>query len=772
MPLEVLSGSLRVVKNSLPNHLQKVDLEHLQLGRDYANQYIQGSFVTSYQLINLGNGTPFFKIVLQESENSSSRNSSIYILIFGKLAEDCAKVVQQGDIIMVAGFNLTKSTNDPSRHGCQVEVSEEAGSTIYVCTGSSRNATGAETASMKVAPKYTYTPLNHLKNGSVVNLYGAVKFFKPPYLSKGTDYCSVVTIVDQSNVKLVCSFFKAVKDALPQIYRIGDIVRFHRIKIREFNRQMQGISGPGFSSLTFDGNVGTPVIPRTSSKTFSFTDEDRKTVEDLRIWVASNLFSLPPMKKLCDIQPPMFFEFTGKLIGKAKVDGSSYLLKVWDGTKCPFPSWNVLVKEEDLEGDESLLRRLKYLTVDVVAYDNHVHVAKLLKIGQFISMYNVHVKTHSSENGRDVMQFLLHGGTGHGRGIAVLPENHPDIIELKSFLDTIDLALSDDSERASPEPENSYTSLGSCVERCQQLSVTVLTDHQHFDSTTLNTIRMSNIPQNYRIRARLVKFEPEKLYQSVKLHCPQCNSLQEIPDGTELDSVLREASATCSDSNLQSPSFCNSIVWRTENQGQRQVAVHFVTHKELLQDPEDTLVFLEGGTLNEILTFTCKFKGIIPVTAKEDSLVLLDLSVPYFWEGNMQYYGCKHCSKPKAMESLGCLASKQNPSWEHTSIAQELGIVPLEYVFVMKFTLDDGTGTLDVYLLDSKKFFQIPASKVLINTIYQENMESIMSRLCPTGRTLDDFPWLECFIKSYYVRDGTENRLCYQIFDTTVAEDI
>ncbi|XP_070802937.1 protection of telomeres protein 1 [Pituophis catenifer annectens] len=772
MPLEVLSGSLRVVKNSLPNHLQKVDLEHLQLGRDYTNQYIQGSFVTSYQLINLGNGTPFFKIVLQESENSSSRNSSIYILIFGKLAEDCAKVVQQGDIIMVAGFNLTKSTNDPSRHGCQVEVSEEASSTIYVCTGSSRNATGAETASMKVAPKYTYTPLNHLKNGSVVNLYGAVKFFKPPYLSKGTDYCSVVTIVDQSNVKLVCSFFKAVKDALPQIYRIGDIVRFHRIKIREFNCQMQGISGPGFSSLTFDGNVGTPVIPRTSSKTFSFTDEDRKTVEDLRIWVASNLFSLPPMKKLCDIQPPMFFEFTGKLIGKAKVDGSSYLLKVWDGTKCPFPSWNVLVKEEDLEGDESLLRRLKYLTVDVVAYDNHVHVAKLLKIGQFISMYNVHVKTHSSENGRDVMQFLLHGGTGHGRGIAVLPENHPDIIELKSFLDTIDLALSDDSERASPEPENSYTSLGSCVERCQQLSVTVLTDHQHFDSTTLNTIRMSNIPQNYRIRARLVKFEPEKLYQSVKLHCPQCNSLQEIPDGTELDSVLREASVTCSDSNLQSPSFCNSVVWRTENQGQRQVAVHFVTHKELLQDPEDTLVFLEGGTLNEILTFTCKFKGIIPVTAKEDSLVLLDLSVPYFWEGNMQYYGCKHCSKPKTMESLGCLASKQNPSWEHAFIAQELGIVPLEYVFMMKFTLDDGTGTLDVYLLDSKKFFQIPASKVLINNIFQENMESIMSRLCPAGRTLDNFPWLECFIKSYYVRDGTENRLCYQIFDTTVAEDI
>ncbi|KAM6436483.1 protection of telomeres protein 1 isoform 1-T3 [Liasis olivaceus] len=768
MPLELLRGSLRVLKNSLPSHLEKVGLEHLQLERDYADQYIQGVIVTSYQLTNLGNGTSFFKIVVQESENSSSRNSSICILIFGKLAEDCAKVVQQGDIITVAGFSLSKSANEHSRHCCQVEVSDEAGSTIYICTRSSRTMTGAETVAMHVAPQYTYTPLNHLKNGTVVNLYGAVKFFKPPYLSKGTDYCSVVTIVDQSNVKLVCSFFNAVRDALPHIYRIGDIVRFHRIKIKEFNNQMHGISGSGFAALTFDGTVGAPVIPRTSSKTFSFTDEDKKTVEDMRIWVASNLPYPAPTKKLCDIQPPMFFEFTCQLVGKAKVDGSSYLLKVWDGTKCRFPSWNVLVREEDLEGDGCRIRQLKHLTVDVVAYDNHVQVAKLLKIGEFITMYSLHVKTQSS----DVVQFLLHGGTGHGRGIAVLPENHPDIEELKSFMDTVNLAESGGSESTSTELENSYTLLRSCVERCQQLSVTVLTDHQHFDVTTLNTIRMSKIPQHYRIRAKMLKFEPEKLYQSVKLHCPQCNSLQEVPDGTELDSILREASATCSDPNLQSILFCKSVVWDTENQGQRRVAVHFVEHNELLQNPEDSLVFLEGGTLNEILKFSKTFKGIIPVTSKEDCLVLLDLSVPYFWQGNMQYYGCKHCSDPKVVASLSCLAAQENPSWEHTSIAQVLGIVPLQYVFVMKFTLDDGTGTLDVFLLDNKKFFQIPASEVLINNIFQENMERIMNRLCPAGKTLNDLPWLECFIKSYYVRDGTEKLLCYQIFDTTVAEDV
>lgn len=30
-----------------------------------------------------------------------------------------------------------------------------------------------------------------------------------------------------------------------------------------------------------------------------------------------------------------------------------------------------------------------------------------------------------------------------------------------------------------------------------------------------------------------------------------------------------------------------------------------------------------------------------------------------------------------------------------------LGIVPLQHVFVMTFTLDDGTGVLEAYLMDS-----------------------------------------------------------------------
>lgn len=99
-------------------------------------------------------------------------------------------------------------------------------------------------------------------------------------------------------------------------------------QIREYNGQMQGITSAGFASLTFDGTVGAPIVPRTSSKVYTFMDEEPKTIEELRVWAASNLSISGSAAKLSGVQPMMFFDLTCQLIGKAKVDGSSFLLKV------------------------------------------------------------------------------------------------------------------------------------------------------------------------------------------------------------------------------------------------------------------------------------------------------------------------------------------------------------------------------------------------------------------------------------------------------------
>ncbi|XP_069706831.1 protection of telomeres protein 1 [Phaenicophaeus curvirostris] len=771
MPVQLLKTVNGKSETPLPSHLQKEDLKHLQEDFDHTNKYFKGVLVLSYPLTKLGDGTDLFKVVLQDMDDCISRINSVNILIYGKMAEDCAKVTRHGDTVVVAGFKVTKSptAREDGRHGCHLEVSEESGSTIYICTVP---RTTSETASVSVAPKYVYTPLNHLKDGTVVNLYGVVKFFKPPYVSKGTDYCSVVTLVDPSNVKLTCTLFNGNLDSLPKIYKVGDIVRFHRIKIREYNGQMQGITSVGFASLTFDGNVGAPVVPRTSSKVYTFMDEEQKIIEELRVWASRNLCIFGPAAKLAGVQPMMFFDLTCQLVGKAKVDRSSFLLKVWDGTKCPYPTWKVPVEARDLEGEKILLHQLRNLTVDILVYDNHVQLAKSLKIGSFLRIYSIHTKQASSDKD-DVsrIEFHLHGGTCYGRGIGVLPDTNPDVKELKAFLESIDLPDSQNMEGTS-SLELDSTDLESHLQSCQQLSVTVLTDHQDLNNTELKTILNSAAPQQYRIRAKLRNYRPQKLYQSIKLHCSKCNSLWEVPGGDDFDSILQGSAVIAPNLELHNTSWYDSVTWTTQDQKQRKITIHFVKHDEMVQQPEDALIMIEGGTPKEIWKLTKRFKCVIPVRSTEDDLELLDLSAPFLLQGNIKYYGCKHCSTPKPIENLSSIAAEQRPSWEPTEIAKVLGIEPLQYVFIMNFTLVDGTGTLDAYLFDYEKFFQIPASEILTNKFLQEKMQMAMNTLCPPGRKLDDLPWLECFIKSYNVRDAMKQQVYYQIFDTTIAEDV
>ncbi|XP_012875499.1 PREDICTED: protection of telomeres protein 1 isoform X2 [Dipodomys ordii] len=657
-----------------------------------------------------------------------------------------------------------------------VKILEDLSSSVYVYPKSIR---GCHTESMSLVPatKYIYTPLNQLKGGTVVNVYGVVKFFKPPYLSKGTDYCSVVTIVDQTNVKLTCLLFSGNYEALPIIYKIGDIVRFHRLKIQVYKMEPQGINTSGFASLTFEGTLGAPVIPRTSSKCYSFTAGDHKVVEALRVWASTHISPSSTLVQLCDVQPMQYFDLTCQLLGKAEVDGTSFLLKVWDGRRTPFPSWRVLIQARDLEGDLNQIHRLQNLTIDILVYDNHVQVAKSLKVGSFIRIYSLHTKLQSVNSETQPsslsLEFHLHGGTSYGRGIRILPESNSDVEQLKKALESADLtACQHHSASSQPEYDDSFVTLSSSgsvslyeVERCQQLSATILTDHQYLEKTPLCAILKQKAPQQYRIRAKLRSYKPERLFQSVKLHCPKCYSLQEVPHEDNLNIILQNASTKTPDTRLQNTLLYDSKIWSTEDQGGRKVAVHFVKNDGILPLSSECLILIEGGTLGEIFKLSNKFHSVIPVRSGQEDLELLDLSVPFLIQGNVYYYGCKNCSCLRTIQNLNSLTNKT--SWIPYSVAEALGIVPLQYVFVMTFTFDDGTGVLQAYLMDS-----IPASDILNDDDLQRSLGTIMDMLCPPGTKIDAYPWLECFIKSYNVTNGNEHQIYYQIFDTTVAEDL
>ncbi|XP_053409709.1 protection of telomeres protein 1 isoform X2 [Nycticebus coucang] len=501
-------------------------------------------------------------------------------------------------------------------------------------------------------------------------------------------------------------------------------------------------------------------------------------VEALRVWASTHISPSWTLLKLCDVQPMQYFDLTCQLLGKAEVDGASFLLKVWDGTKTPFPSWRVLLQNLVLEGDLSHIHRLQNLTIDILVYDNHVQVAKSLKVGSFIRIYSLHTKLQSlnSENQTTLnLEFHLHGGTSYGRGIRVLPENNSDVDQLKKALQSADLTASHPSnDTCQSEPDDSFQSSGSVslyeVERCQQLSATILTDHQYLEKTPLCAILKQKAPQQYRIRAKLRSYKPRKLFQSVKLLCPKCHSLQEVPHERNLDMILQDGATKTQDAKLQNTLLYDSKVWTTEDQGGRKVAVHFVKHNGILPLSNECLILIEGGTLSEICNLSNKFHSVIPVRSGHEDLELLDISAPFLVQGKVYHYGCKQCSNLRPIQNLNSLVDKT--SWNPTSVAEVLGIVPLQYVFVMTFTLDDGTGVLEAFLMDSDKFFQIPASEILNDDDLQKSVDMIMDMICPSRIKIDAYPWLECLIKSYNVTNGMEQKICYQIFDTTVAEDL
>ncbi|MBN3282528.1 POTE1 protein, partial [Polyodon spathula] len=446
--------------------------------------------------------------------------------------------------------------------------------------------------------------------------------------------------MDQSGRKLSCTLFSDRLEALPQIYKIGDIVRLHRIKTERFQGELKGVTSAGFSALTFDGRVGGPVNPRTGSKSYHFAEEDERKVEMLRQWAASRC--APSEQNLSTVQPKQFFDLTCQLVAKAELV-KSVLLKVWDGTKCSHPVWKALEEEDNLEGNAVLLSELQNLTVDVLVYDNHIAVAKSLKPGAYLRINNLHAKFHASTakkqtSNENRLQFHLHGGTMYGRGIQILPEDSYDVRELKKKLESAEVCVHPSvSDSVLLDFSISNSTLHEQLEQCRQESATVLTAHHHMKITSLNDVKNCKSPQKFRIRAKLKSYEPKSLCQSVKHCCPKCGILQEIPDDESVAHLFQDASTRPLNLNLHNAFWYKTAVGCTKNK--QQIAFHFLEEDDWEKDAEKTSVMVERASLREIFQLSRRFGNIIPVTSSEEQLTLLDLSAPFLIQGKRWHYG-------------------------------------------------------------------------------------------------------------------------------------
>lgn len=108
---------------------------------------------------------------------------------------------------------------------------------------------------------YTYLSLHDAFQGprpSLVNIYAIVAEWTMPRSTKGSDLHVVLKVLDPSVASLtteqnnsytdVSVNFFASKELLPKPRKVGDIVRLHRLEVKEFNHRTQLVAKIGMMS--------------------------------------------------------------------------------------------------------------------------------------------------------------------------------------------------------------------------------------------------------------------------------------------------------------------------------------------------------------------------------------------------------------------------------------------------------------------------------------------------------------------------------------------
>ncbi|XP_062848362.1 protection of telomeres protein 1 [Trichomycterus rosablanca] len=757
--------------SKVPPHLQRIFIPNITLASDCVHSSIKGKVVQKGPVVSSRQKDHLLKAVIQDEDiqqSSGSHHASINVIFFDTLAKDFSQSVGQGDIVLLAGFTIRRSPTEQTDrlHPCHLEMTAND-ACVYVCSSDVSASSGPAVASTEA--RYTYVPLNELKPHRIVNVYGVVTFFKQPFPTKGTDYCSTLKITDQTNAKVGCTIFSEKLEDHPKIFRIGDIIRLHRVKAQMFNHSMTLLTTLGWSTVTFDGAINTPIEPRASSRTFHFNEADKCTVEALRAWAATQLVQASETTvPLSSVQPRMYFDLTCQLLAKACMDTRCMLLKVWDGTKCTHPLLSVAVASDSLEGESTTAQDRENMTANVLVYDNHVEVAKKLKPGMFLRLYNLHaVSQRASEQPADdpnPLGFHLHGGTSYGRGLCVLPSESPQLQPLKRLLESHADLVGEDEVNDCTLLDVWYTPPEAVGGVVSEDSYTVRTCGHTLQQLSIAHVKRSTPPLVCHVRAQMKSYEPQKLYQCLKLFCPQCKTVAEVPDDEVIGQVFEDAlrvSQPCSEHWAVTSSVDSAFP-------ERSISMH-VSCEMVLNNTHSQLLFLQGVSLEEMCVISSAHKNVVPVRSEEGRMKLLDFSAPFVFCGDKRYYGCKRCSWSTFVEP----EVSGVEVWDEQNVTKALGVQLMQYVLLMKFELQDMTGTLQALIWeDAETFFHVKAADTSACQNLQDQVQNIMSRLLPPGSSMAERPWLDFCLSAYTVEENGMTQVCYQVKNTETRQDL
>ena len=200
-----------------------------------------------------------------------------------------------------------------------------------------------------------------LEGDKRVNIFGVVKYFKPPAQSKSGGCYSSLTVVDETSSLegFNCVLFQQREQSLPRVCSKGDIVLVKGLYISKYEGSLQG-KGYEHTSLAicFSGHPELRAEPRigTVSSSYILTAEEERRVTQLRAW-AGTQEGLRPQERNCslkDVTVGQYFDFTCQVVATAVNPAEkTCVLTVWDGTQLP-----LTCRKADTSETSSVIKKL------------------------------------------------------------------------------------------------------------------------------------------------------------------------------------------------------------------------------------------------------------------------------------------------------------------------------------------------------------------------------------------------------------------------------
>ncbi len=380
--------------------------------------------------------------------------------------------------------------------------------------------------------RYEYKKIGTLQPGDKkVNVFGVVVDFKEPFQTRGRDFCSFVSLVDDTSPTsgIKCTIFNQSREKLPQVKQVGDIVCVHRVNVHKRDETLF-LEGAAFTSaMCFDGKLGAAGSPRTGSISYTCGTVEKEAVRQLRVW-ALRRERAAFGRQLESVVPNCYFDLACQVVAvtDCRPACDAVILTVWDGTRFPLKARQVDFSYLKSSVSPQLLHVAGGLAEHVVIYKRaSLETAKELRLGEIVQLQNLHSsiqQTSTTVSSDSIVELCL--SVNNPGSVVVLPNHSPEYLDLRA---EIGKASGDKALLTSRLPDSTPGEVGT----------TTTTRHSDVRFVSLASIRScTKVPLKFRARVKVLGISPSIVEEFVRRSCTSCGCLSCISPDSEEDSCL------------------------------------------------------------------------------------------------------------------------------------------------------------------------------------------------------------------------------------------